>query len=232
MRRTASVSLGVALCFGCVPALAGAATRRPAPTCRVPHGQAVAARTREAIVYTRMVRYPRGEGGYTAWTACWRRGGRRTKLDETGENPWSDSATAGTLRLAGRFLAFPVIYTGRYSDTSLAVNVYDLVSGRRFYTLHYWNGYGGPPLLLEAVLLARDGVVAYAARTSGLNVYPLRSRLVARSGRRANAAREGVPRALDEGPAGSITAVRLTGTTLSWRHDGAPRSATLTRPAR
>jgi len=108
------------------------------------------------------------------------------------------------------------------------VNVYDPASGRRYYTLHYWNGYEGPPLLLEAVLLTRDGVVAYAYR-DGLDP---RTRLVAWSGRRYSAGRDGVPRPLDEGPAGSITAIRLTGTTLSWRHDGAPRSAALTRPAR
>lgn len=205
---------------------------RPARTCAAPHGYAVAVRTRAAFVYGRTVRYPQGQGSSTAWTACWRRSGRRTKLAETGENPWSDSATSGPLRLAGRFLAFPVTYTDRYNESSLAVTVYDLARGSRYYALHYWNGTEGPTLRLEAVLLTRDGVVAYAVRASGVNVYPLRTRLVAWSGRRYDAARDGVPRPLDDGPAGSITSLRLAGATLTWLHDGVPRSATLTRPGR
>jgi hypothetical protein len=32
---------------------------------------------------------------------------------------------------------------------------------------------------------------------------------------------------LDSGPGGSLTRLRLSGSTLSWRHSGARRSATL-----
>lgn len=141
----------------------------------------------------------------------------------------SDGATAGPLRLAGRFLAVPVIYTQvRYGYAGLALSVYDLASGRRFYMLSSQAEWG-TVLLLEAVFLTPAGVAAYAYRDG---MFPLRSRLVAWSGRRYDVARDGIPRPLDEGPAGSITSLRLAGATLTWLYDGVPRSATLARPVR
>lgn len=163
VRRFASVSLGLALCLGCALAPAGAAAKRPARTCRVPHGQLIAARTRDAIVFTRTTRH--ADYTLTYWTACWRRSGRHTRVAITGESGpiGSDSSTAGPLRFSGRFLAVPVTYSQvRYGDAGLELSVYDLATGSRFYTLYSRADYA--PLLMEAVLLTPAGVVAYAYR--------------------------------------------------------------------
>ena len=149
---------------------------------------------------------------------CARGGSRRYKLGNA--TTCIRSERAGPIALAGAIVAYGLEACGIDTGTSEVV-VQRLSDGRKLRTLAATTGRLGPESyqVVGSVVVRRDAAVAWIAQARSI---PRHSGDVEvhRADRRGRAK-------LDSGTSIEAGSLRLHGSTLSWRHGAASRSATL-----
>lgn len=184
--------------------------------------EARGSRTEDASRFARVYSVRRVRDGDTAtrrWYACLYRTGRRVALGEVGPaGMFSDRISP--VRLAGRYVAYAEEYTAATGDAiGAVVQVRDLRTRTlvsRFQSPGDPNTYDVTDLELRA-----NGSVAWIARivqgTPATTTYEVRT----------FAAGESESEIVDSGAAIETRSLALSGRTLFWTRDGAPRSTTL-----
>ena len=182
------------------------AKRRKPPTCNLKGSKTVLQNRNVRLFELRITDGKRLYG-------CLKRVGKRRRLTKAFDDGYTQSSDYGSIRLAGRFVAWQDIATDisckadcppGYNADSSSISVYDLARRRS-------RTFSGTPLN-ESLLVTRRGSLAWAQRSqtdTAVEVY-------AAEGRTA--------RMLDRGNVDPDT-LKVRGATLVWMKDGIERSA-------
>jgi hypothetical protein len=144
------------------------------------------------------------------WRACRPGDPRPTSLfsDSVGDY---DYQTTGPYVVAGDVLAWHWYHEDRYTDFSSVVGATDLATGRRI---------GAINLQAEASAVAVSSTGVLACIQLSWPSHGAAARVLARR-------LDGQVLTLDEAPGDSFSELAVSGSTVSWRHDGEPRTASV-----
>lgn len=196
-RRLAVLGLSV-LAVACAPGVASA----KAPSC-AKAGSKTLAQNKSVRVYRT------GKGVDQSLFACRRSTGRRTRLATAFDDGYVSSASFGDVRLAGQFVAWSKTATDNsckadcppgYEPTTRAIGVFD--AGHR-----KSRGIDGYPIG-GALVLSKDGGVAWAAQSSSGDPFEIRASV-----------RAGDNRLLDSGGAIDPGSLAIEITIISWTNN-------------
>jgi hypothetical protein len=192
-------------------ALAGAQPARAEAGCGVPPRGHLEARTKLAVVYSAPARRRSGERYSRRYIGCLESEGVRFHLTRAAGDAYADTRIS-KVKLAGVYAAYVQRGSDRFGLSYAMVHVIDL---RR--RAERWFGEGEQSMndrpSVPAMVLARDGAVAYTIQSHG------RSEVRAR-----DAAGQ---RTLDSGDHVRVKSLRLHRRTVTWRHGVRHRSAKL-----
>ena len=189
--------------------------------CRAPTGGKVLLRAPGVTLHVRTIEPSAEKDGATFFTACPRGARKRVLIARASSDGVGAASFARTFTVTGRYVAYEAGFSNHYGDGSSEVIVKAWRNGRqrRAIDLGRTSGFCGPGYdsdrMVRDLEVTRQGRVAFLLdRTPCLE-------------NRRDEIRGSRGQILDSGATGSLTGLSVTRTTVSWLHDGRPRSAPL-----
>lgn len=202
---------------------ARAATHGPRHTCRLPAGATRDIASPTAVVYHRTLRTV---DPVVRYSGCLRSSGRRRALATAPVDDVYASTDRFDFRLNGTFTAWVETGEDHYGSGGTSI-VFADIGGRVATRTGAVGSYNGSPMNgpvtsaeVRELHISSVGTGVWVQHVSTAS--PTDSLVAFGPGR--------TQRVLDQGPAGTITEVRLVRTRVTWRHAGAPRRAQLRPP--